>query len=62
MPFKTSQIAQPLYQPTSAYGHFGREPFEHTYHYNEAGEAKSKTFTAFTWEKTDKVDALKAAL
>lgn len=37
-------LKRPIYQPTAAYGHFGRE---------EAG---------FTWEKTDKVDALKNAL
>ena len=50
-----------MYKATAAYGHFGREPFEMTYEYTENGEKKSKTFTAFTWERTDKVDALKAA-
>jgi len=35
---------RPIYQPTAAYGHFGRE---------EAG---------FTWEKTDKVEALREAV
>ncbi len=55
------ELLYPMYQLTAAYGHFGREPFEHTYEYEENGEQKSKTFTAFTWEKTDKVDALKAA-
>ncbi len=54
-------LLYPMYQLTAAYGHFGREPFEHTYQYEERGEQKSKTFTAFTWEKTDKVDELKAA-
>jgi S-adenosylmethionine synthetase len=37
-----------IYVPTSAYGHFGREP-----------DADKDTFT---WEKTDLVPALKAAL
>ncbi len=55
-------LLHPMYQLTAAYGHFGREPFEHTYHWTENGEAKSDTFTAFTWEKTDKVESLKAAL
>ncbi|MDF1764131.1 MAG: methionine adenosyltransferase, partial [Oleibacter sp.] len=55
------QLLYPMYQVTAAYGHFGREPFEMTYNYVENGEKKSKTFTAFTWERTDKVDALKAA-
>ncbi len=36
------QLKKPIYQPTAAYGHFGREEF--------------------SWEKTDKVEALKAAL
>ncbi|MDK2779418.1 MAG: methionine adenosyltransferase [Pseudomonadota bacterium] len=55
------ELLNPMYQLTAAYGHFGREPFEYTYHYSENGEQKSKTFTAFTWERTDKVDALQAA-
>jgi S-adenosylmethionine synthetase len=55
------ELLNPMYQLTAAYGHFGREPFEYTYNYVENGEQKSKTFTAFTWERTDKVDALKAA-
>ncbi|MGB1091144.1 MAG: methionine adenosyltransferase [Oceanobacter sp.] len=55
------ELLNPMYQITAAYGHFGREPFEMTYEYDDQGEKKSKTFTAFTWERTDKVDALKAA-
>ncbi|MGE8551666.1 MAG: methionine adenosyltransferase domain-containing protein, partial [Acinetobacter calcoaceticus] len=38
-------LIQPMYKQTAAYGHFGREGSD----------------TAFTWEKTDKVDALKDA-
>ena len=55
------ELLNPMYQITAAYGHFGREPFETTYEYEEMGEKKSKTFTAFTWERTDKIDALKTA-
>ena len=51
-----------MYQLTAAYGHFGREPFEATYSWEENGQQHSDTFTAFTWERTDKVDALKQAL
>jgi S-adenosylmethionine synthetase len=40
-------LSRPIYVPTSAYGHFGREP-----------EANG----AFSWERTDLVDALKSAL
>ena len=55
------ELLNPMYQVTAAYGHFGREPYEMTYNYTEHGEKKSRTFTAFTWERTDKIDALKAA-
>lgn len=55
-------LAQPRYQLTAAYGHFGRDPFEHTYNWTVEGKEFSKTCTAFTWEATDKVEALKAAL
>jgi S-adenosylmethionine synthetase len=41
-------LNRPIYVPTSAYGHFGREPDE--------------TKGTFTWEKTDLVPALKTAL
>ena len=40
------QLSRPIYARTAAYGHFGREP-----------EADG----GFSWEKTDLVDALKAA-
>lgn len=55
-------LQHPMYQLTAAYGHFGREPFEHTYTWEENGEKKSETFTAFTWERTDRADALKQVL
>jgi S-adenosylmethionine synthetase len=41
------KMNRPIYAPTSAYGHFGREP----------DEAKG----TFTWEKTDLVPALRTA-
>jgi S-adenosylmethionine synthetase len=40
-------LNRPIYVPTSAYGHFGREP-----------DAEAGTFT---WEKTDLVPTLKSA-
>lgn len=55
------ELLNPMYQLTAAYGHFGREPFEHSYTYNDQGVEKTKTFTAFTWERTDKIDELKTA-
>ena len=59
---KMLDLAHPMYQPTAAYGHFGREPYEHTYNWKENGQQKSETSTAFSWEKTDRADDLKAAL
>ncbi len=41
------RMNRPIYVPTSAYGHFGRTP--------------DAALDTFTWEKTDLVDALKAA-
>ncbi|CAA0105940.1 S-adenosylmethionine synthase [Zhongshania aliphaticivorans] len=55
-------LAHPMYQPTAAYGHFGRDPYEHTYTWKDNGETKSETSTAFSWEKTDRADALNSAL
>ena len=46
-------LLHPMYRATAAYGHFGRDPYEMTVNGN--------TFTAFPWEKTDKVAALKDA-
>lgn len=43
---KMLNLLQPMYQQTASYGHFGRKGSD----------------TAFTWEKTDKVDLLKSAL
>ncbi|MFM9272027.1 methionine adenosyltransferase [Halomonas elongata] len=55
-------LQHPMYQLTAAYGHFGREPFEHRYTWTDTqGEEHVETFTAFPWEKLDRVDALRAA-
>ncbi|MEG1040843.1 MAG: methionine adenosyltransferase [Pseudomonas sp.] len=46
-------LLHPMYQETAAYGHFGRIPQQKT--------VGDDTFTTFTWERTDRVDALRAA-
>ena len=46
-------LLHPMYQATASYGHFGRTPYEMT--------VGDDTFTAFTWEKTDRAEALRAA-
>jgi len=57
-------LLHPMYQATAAYGHFGRQPVEMNYEYEETENGrkvkKRETFTAFTWERTDKAAALAA--
>ena len=48
-------LIHPMYQLTAAYGHFGRKP--HKISYKDA-KGKTQTATAFSWEKTDRADAL----
>ncbi|GED23731.1 methionine adenosyltransferase [Halomonas halmophila] len=55
-------LQHPMYQLTAAYGHFGREPFEHSYTWTDTnGQEQIETFTAFPWEKTDRAADLRAA-
>jgi len=51
---KMLDLIHPMYQQTAAYGHFGRKPYDVTL-------ATGEKFTAFSWEKTDKAEALKEA-
>jgi S-adenosylmethionine synthetase len=46
-------LIHPMYRATASYGHFGREPAEMAYH--------GKAFTAFSWERTDRAEALRKA-
>ncbi|MCK9467836.1 MAG: methionine adenosyltransferase [Porticoccaceae bacterium] len=55
-------LEHPIYLPTATYGHFGRDPYELTYRWKENGVEREETATAFSWEKTDKVEALKSAV
>ena len=59
---KVLELQKPMFQATAAYGHFGREPVQMNYKWVDAGEEHETSFTGFTWERTDKVDALKAAV
>ncbi len=47
---ETLGLRKPIYKPTARHGHFGRRP------YTEGG------LEFFTWEKTDKVEALRSAV
>ncbi len=52
-------LLHPMYRKTAAYGHFGRTPETLSVKNPVTGEVD--TFTTFTWERTDKADALRAA-
>jgi S-adenosylmethionine synthetase len=58
-------LVRPMYRATAAYGHFGRKPQQMTYEWTERNGGKlirrSETFTAFTWERTDKAEELRKA-
>ncbi|GMU43204.1 MAG: methionine adenosyltransferase [Xanthomonadales bacterium] len=51
---KMLDLIHPMYQPTAAYGHFGRKPVH-------VRKADGEGYTAFSWELTDKADALRDA-
>ena len=55
-------LLHPMYQLTAAYGHFGREAVDTSYTWkDDHGQEMVETFTAFPWEKTDRIAELKAA-
>ena len=58
-------LVRPMYRATAAYGHFGRVPQRATYQWvegnGETNKHRSETYTAFTWEQTDKADELREA-
>ena len=45
-------LTHPMYQQTASYGHFGRTP-------QTLKDANGKAFTTFSWEKTDRAEALR---
>ncbi|PJJ96399.1 methionine adenosyltransferase [Lysobacteraceae bacterium NML91-0213] len=54
---KMLDLIHPMYQATAAYGHFGRKPKEFTY---VDAEGNTVSATAFSWERTDRADALRS--
>ncbi len=47
-------LRKPIFSPTSAYGHFGREP-------EQIGRGRNRS-TTFTWERTDRAATLRRAV
>lgn len=56
------QLRRPIYSATARHGHFGRKPFEMSYYDRVKREHRGEKLAHFTWEKTDKADALKNAV
>jgi S-adenosylmethionine synthetase len=55
-------LKNPVYEPTAAYGHFGRTPYKQTVELtDDDGNQISKEIEFFTWEKTDAVDKIRKA-
>ena len=54
---KMLDLIHPIYQRTASYGHFGRKPEAVTY---TDGAGKAVQATAFSWERTDRAEALRA--
>ncbi|MBX3391797.1 MAG: methionine adenosyltransferase [Phycisphaeraceae bacterium] len=51
---ETLDLRKPIFSPTARHGHFGRAPGQVTYN--------GKKYDTFTWERTDKAEALKAGV
>lgn len=57
------KLRHPIYEETASYGHVGRVPQVVTKHFVDGnGHAFEQTVELFTWEKTDYVDKVRAAL
>ena len=53
-------LKNPIFRPTAAYGHMGRDPFEaEVVVYDAAGRRRKKKVQFFGWEKLDMVGAIK---
>ncbi|MFB9120298.1 methionine adenosyltransferase [Bergeyella porcorum] len=59
---KNLKLRNPIYQETAAYGHMGRESYVGSKVFNagKKNELRIDNLEFFTWEKLDKVEAIKA--
>lgn len=68
---KNLGLKNPIYEPTAAYGHFGRDPYKKVVELTKpngngidksnCGSKETKEIEFFTWEKLDYVDTFKKA-
>ncbi|PWE00366.1 methionine adenosyltransferase [Marinilabilia rubra] len=54
-------LKNPIFTPTAAYGHMGRDPYVEKVTFIENGQEVEKEVEFFTWEKLDYVDKIKEA-
>ena len=53
-------LKNPIFRPTAAYGHMGRDPYEdYVTVFDAVGRRRKKKVQFFGWEKLDMVDAIK---
>ena len=52
-------LKDPIFRPTAAYGHMGRDPYEAEVTVYKNGKPQQKKVQFFGWEKLDMVDAIK---
>jgi len=58
---KALDLLHPMYRQTATHGHFGRQPEQGTARVVRDGKPVEDHFCTFSWERTDKADALRAA-
>ncbi|MDT8409650.1 MAG: methionine adenosyltransferase [Wenzhouxiangellaceae bacterium] len=58
---KMLDLLHPMYRQTATHGHFGRHPEQASAHVIRDGKQVEEYFTTFSWEKTDRADALREA-
>ena len=52
-------LKNPIFRPTAAYGHMGRDPYEAEVTVYRNGKPQQKTVQFFGWEKLDMVDKIR---
>ncbi len=57
---KALDLLHPMYRETATHGHFGRPAQETSAKVVRDGHETTEHFTTFSWEKTDKAEALRA--
>ena len=55
------ELKNPIYEPTAAYGHFGRKPYTKAVKVGKPGHQTEKLVQFFSWEKLDAVESVRKA-